>query len=129
VQLARPFLTLGAGSAGISVVLGAFAAHGLKARLDAASLSAFQTGVTYQFFHSLALCVLALWLRQLGRDVSMSDSAAVAGAAFLVGIVLFSGSLYSLSLGGPRWLGPITPLGGLAFIIGWVSFAWSAWRN
>ena len=68
MQFARLFLTLGAGSAGISVVLGAFAAHGLKSRLDAASLSAFQTGVTYQFFHSLALCVLALWLRQLGRD-------------------------------------------------------------
>jgi uncharacterized membrane protein YgdD (TMEM256/DUF423 family) len=49
--------------------------------------------------------------------------------AFLVGIVFFSGSLYSLSLGGPRWLGPITPLGGLAFIVGWLSFAWSAWRN
>ena len=129
MQFARLFLTLGAGSAGISVVLGAFAAHGLKARLEAASLSAFQTGVTYQFFHSLALCVLALWLRQLGRDVSMSDAAAVAGTAFIVGIVLFSGSLYSLSLGGPRWLGPITPLGGVAFIVGWVSFAWSAWRN
>ena len=59
----------------------------------------------------------------------MSDAAAFAGFAFLIGIVLFSGSLYSLSLGGPRWLGPITPLGGLAFIVGWVSFAWSAWRN
>jgi uncharacterized membrane protein YgdD (TMEM256/DUF423 family) len=129
VQFARLFLTVGAGSAGISVILGAFAAHGLKARLDVASLSAFQTGVTYQFFHSLALCVLALWLRQLGRDVPSSDAAAIAGMAFLVGIVFFSGSLYSLSLGGPRWLGPITPLGGLAFIVGWASFAWSAWRN
>jgi uncharacterized membrane protein YgdD (TMEM256/DUF423 family) len=129
VQFARLFLTLGAGSAGVSVVLGAFAAHGLKSRLDAASLGAFQTGVTYQFFHSLALCVVALWLRQLGRDPSINDAAILAGTAFLLGIVLFSGSLYSLSLGGPRWLGPITPLGGLAFIVGWVSFAWSAWRN
>ena len=129
MQFARLFLTLGAGSAGTAVVLGAFAAHALKARLDAASLSAFQTGVTYQFFHSLALCVLALWLRQLGRELSMSDAAVVAGAAFLLGIVFFSGSLYSLALGGPKWLGPITPLGGLAFIVGWVSFAWSAWRN
>ncbi len=129
MQLARLFLTVGAGSAGISVVLGAFAAHGLKARLDVTSLSAFQTGVTYQFFHSLALCVLALWLRQLGREVPLSDAAAIAGVAFLVGIVFFSGSLYALSLGGPRWLGPITPLGGLAFIVGWASFAWSAWRN
>lgn len=129
MQFARLFLTTGAGGAGIAVVLGAFAAHGLKARLDAASLGAFQTGVTYQFFHSLALCVLALWLRQLGRDVPIGDAAAIAGIAFLVGIVFFSGSLYALSLGGPRWLGPITPLGGLAFMLGWVSFAWSAWRN
>ena len=129
MQLARLFLTLGAGSAGISVVLGAFAAHGLKARLDDASLNAFQTGVTYQFFHSLALCVLALWLRQLGREVPLTDAAAIAGLAFLAGIVFFSGSLYALSLGGPRWLGPITPLGGLAFIVGWASFVWSAWRN
>ena len=110
-------------------MLGAFAAHGLKARLDVASLSAFQTGVTYQFFHSLALCVLALWLRQLGREVPLNDAAAIAGVAFIIGIVFFSGSLYALSLGGPRWLGPITPLGGLAFIVGWASFAWSAWRN
>ncbi len=129
MQFARLFLTTGAGAAGIAVVLGAFAAHGLKARLDVASLSAFQTGVTYQFFHSLALCVLALWLRQLGRDVPMGEAGAIAGVAFLIGILFFSGSLYALSLGGPRWLGPITPLGGLAFIVGWVSFAWSAWRN
>jgi uncharacterized membrane protein YgdD (TMEM256/DUF423 family) len=129
VQFSRLFLAAGAGSAGIAVVLGAFAAHGLKARLDVASLSAFQTGVTYQFFHSLALCVLALWLRQLGRDMSLGDAGVIAGMAFLLGIVLFSGSLYVLSLGGPRWLGPITPLGGLAFIVGWLSFAWSAWRN
>jgi uncharacterized membrane protein YgdD (TMEM256/DUF423 family) len=129
VQFSRFFLTTGAGSAGIAVVLGAFAAHGLKARLDVASLSAFQTGVTYQFFHSLALCVLAVWLRQLGRDMSWGDAGVIAGTAFLLGIMLFSGSLYVLSLGGPRWLGPITPLGGLSFIVGWLSFAWGAWRN
>jgi len=129
VQFSRLFLTVGAGTAGVSVMLGAFAAHGLKARLDVASLSAFQTGVTYQFFHSIALCLVALWLRQLGRDVPANDAAAIAGMAFLVGIVFFSGSLYSLSLGGPRWLGPITPLGGVAFLVGWASFAWSAWRN
>ena len=129
MQFARLFLTLGAGGAAFSVVLGAFAAHALKARLDAASLSTFQTGVTYQFFHSLALCILGLWLRQIGRELSLSDAPVVAGSAFLIGILFFSGSLYSLALGGPRWLGPITPLGGLAFIVGWASFAWSAWRN
>ena len=68
-------------------------------------------------------------LRQIGRELSLSDAPVVAGSAFLIGILFFSGSLYSLALGGPRWLGPITPLGGLAFIVGWASFAWSAWRN
>jgi uncharacterized membrane protein YgdD (TMEM256/DUF423 family) len=129
VQSARLFLTIGVLSAGTSVVLGAFAAHGLKARLDAASLSAFQTGVTYQFLHSLALCVLALWLRQIVRVTANDDAAVVAGFAFIVGIVLFSGSLYALSLGTPRWIGPVTPLGGMAFVVGWATFAWSAWRN
>ncbi len=113
----------------MSVALGAFAAHGLKSRLDPAALSAFQTGVTYQFFHSLALCLLAVWLRQLAKESTHIDPAAIAGIAFVVGIVLFSGSLYVLSLGGPRWFGPVTPLGGLAFIVGWLALAWSAWRN
>lgn len=129
MQFARLYLALGAASGGISVVLGAFLAHGLKARLDAAALGAFQTGVTYQFLHSLALCVLALWLFKLDRVVTLTDPAAVAGIAFIVGIVCFSGSLYGLSLGAPRWLGPVTPLGGLAFVAGWTAFAWSAWRS
>jgi uncharacterized membrane protein YgdD (TMEM256/DUF423 family) len=129
VQLARLFLALGAVSAGISVVLGAFAAHGLKARLDATALGVFQTGVTYQSLHSLALCILALWLMKQGRVVTLADAGAVAGVAFIVGIFCFSGSLYGLSLGAPRWLGPVTPFGGLAFIIGWFAFAWSAWRS
>jgi uncharacterized membrane protein YgdD (TMEM256/DUF423 family) len=129
VQLSRLFLTLGAASGGVSVALGAFAAHALKQRLEAAALGTFHTGVTYQFFHSLALCLLALWLRQLGRDVSASETLAIAGFAFVVGILLFCGSLYGLALGAPRWLGPVTPFGGLAFIVGWALFAWSAWRN
>ena len=85
---------------GVSVVLGAFAAHGLKSRLDPAALGVFQTGVNYQFLHSLALCVLALWLLKLDRVVTVADPAAVAGIAFIVGIFFFSGSLYGLSLGG-----------------------------
>jgi uncharacterized membrane protein YgdD (TMEM256/DUF423 family) len=129
VQLPRLFLALGAVSSGVAVVLGAFAAHGLKVRLDAAALGVFHTGVTYQFLHSLALCVLALWLLKLDRVVTFADPGAIAGIAFIVGIVCFSGSLYGLSLGGPRWLGPVTPLGGLAFIVGWMAFAWSAWRS
>lgn len=129
MQLSRLFLTLGAVGGGVSVALGAFAAHGLKARLDPATLGTFQTGVTYQFFHSVALCLVALWLRHLSKEQTLGDPEAIAGFAFVVGILLFSGSLYALALGGPRWLGPITPLGGVAFIVGWLTFAWSAWRN
>lgn len=129
MDFARVFLTLGAGGGGIAVVLGAFAAHGLRSRLDAAALHAFETGVTYQFFHSLALCVLALWCRQLARAPVFGDAAVFAGGAFIVGVLFFSGSLYALALGGPRWLGPITPIGGVAFISGWIAFVWSAWRN
>lgn len=129
MYFSRLFLTLGAASGALSVVFGAFAAHALKARLDAVALATFHTGVTYQFFHSLALCLLALWLRQLGRDVAIAEPAVIGGFAFIAGIVLFSGSLYVLALGGSRLFGPITPLGGLAFIIGWTAFALSAWRN
>jgi uncharacterized membrane protein YgdD (TMEM256/DUF423 family) len=129
MQLPRLFLAIGAVGAGVSVALGALAAHGLKARLDAATLGTFQTGVTYQFFHSIALCLVALWLRQLSKEPTLGGPEAVAGFAFVVGILLFSGSLYALALGGPRWLGPVTPLGGLAFIVGWLTFAWSACRN
>jgi uncharacterized membrane protein YgdD (TMEM256/DUF423 family) len=129
MEFSRLFLTLGAVGGGVSVALGAFAAHGLKARLDPAALSTFQTGVTYQFFHSLALCLVALWLRQLSKEPTLSDPGVIAGIAFVVGVLLFSGSLYALSFGGPRAFGPVTPLGGLAFIVGWLTFAWSAWRN
>jgi len=129
MQFSRWFLTLGAVGCGSAVALGAFAAHGLKARIDPAALAVFQTGVTYQFFHSFALCLLALWLRHVGRTFDAGDAAVVAGFAFIAGILMFSSSLYALALGGPRWLGPITPLGGVAFIAGWCAFAWSAWRD
>jgi uncharacterized membrane protein YgdD (TMEM256/DUF423 family) len=129
VQFSRWFLTLGAAGCASAVALGAFAAHGLKARIEPASLAIFQTGVTYQFFHGLALCLLALWVRQLGRTIALGDAAAIAGIAFVAGIAMFSFSLYALALGAPRWVGPITPLGGVAFLVGWSAFAWSAWRD
>ena len=128
MEPARLLLSLGTVGAGVAVVLGAFAAHGLKSRLAAESLATFQTAVTYHFFHSLALCVVALAIRSLGRSVAWSQPLALAGIAFAVGILLFSGSLYGLATGGPRWLGPVTPLGGAAFIAGWVLFAVGAWR-
>jgi uncharacterized membrane protein YgdD (TMEM256/DUF423 family) len=128
LNVARLFLVCGSAFGALAVALGAFGAHGLRARLDTSLLHAFETGVTYQFYHSVALCVLGLWCRQLGR-VTFPDAAVLAGAAFIVGIVLFCGSLYALALGAPRWLGPITPLGGVAFLAGWATFAWSAWRH
>ena len=115
-------LALGAVSGAISVMLGAFGAHALKARLSADALSAFQTAVQYQMMHSLALIAVGLWLLRHPED-AFSRYAAV---AFCFGILFFSGSLYGLTLGGPRWLGPVTPIGGALFIAGWFLFAAAA---
>ena len=120
----RLFFALGSIAALIAVALGAFAAHGLKARLDAAMLATCETGVRYHMYHALALFAVA-WAatRWPGGAVNAS------GWLFVAGIVLFSGSLYALGLTGVRWLGAITPLGGLAFLAGWACLAWAAWRG
>ncbi len=99
----------------LAVALGAFGAHALRQRLSPEMLSVFETGVRYQFYHALALFAVA-WLgeRHPGSLVQAS------GWAFTLGIVIFSGSLYLLSATGTRWLGAITPIGGLAFLLGWV---------
>ena len=125
-MLAKLFLAIGAGSAGLAVMLGAFAAHGLKARLDETALSAFQTGVHYHLIHSLAICMLAIWYQSMQLRFQLSDAPGINLLLFLFGIVFFSGSLYLLSLGGPRWLGPITPIGGTFFIAAWAMFAYRA---
>jgi uncharacterized membrane protein YgdD (TMEM256/DUF423 family) len=119
----RLFFILGAGSAFIAVGLGAFAAHGLKARLAPEMLSAFEIGTRYQMYHALALLAVA-WActRWPGAAVNAS------GWLFVAGTVLFSGSLYALSLSGVRWLGAITPFGGLALLAGWACLAWAAWK-
>ena len=98
-----------------AVALGAFGAHALKARLEPASLTTWSTAVEYHLVHALALLALALFGSATGRAIGLP------AFALTVGIVLFSGSLYLLALGGPRWLGPITPLGGLCFIGGWLA--------
>jgi uncharacterized membrane protein YgdD (TMEM256/DUF423 family) len=128
MEPARLLLTFAAVSAGVAVALGAFAAHGLKGRLAADQLATFTTGVTYHFYHSLAIVLVALVIRALSRPTTWSQLVPLSGIAFVVGIVLFSGSLYLLATGGPRWLGPITPIGGLAFLVGWTLFAIGAWR-
>jgi uncharacterized membrane protein YgdD (TMEM256/DUF423 family) len=119
----RLFFGLGAASAFIAVALGAFAAHGLKARLGADLLAAFETGVRYQMFHALALLAVA-WActRWPGALVAAS------GWLFVAGTLLFSGSLYALALTGVRGLGIITPFGGLAFLAGWLCLAWTVIR-
>lgn len=107
-------LSLAACSAMLSVVLGAFAAHGLKNKLSDTLLGAFQTGVQYQMYHSLALILLVILYRQVPQPLLFWSA-----GFMLAGITLFSGSLYLLALTQIKWFGPITPLGGLCFIVGW----------
>ena len=111
-----------AGAAGVA--FGAFGAHALKARVTADLLLVFETGVRYQMYHAFALLAVA-WAttRWPGSWVT------AAGWLFLAGIVVFSGSLYLMTLSGARWLGAITPIGGLCLIIGWLSLAAAALRS
>lgn len=119
MSLTRSFGGLGAVFGLTAVGGGAFGAHSLKAVLSPESLAVFETAVRYQMYHALVLLVVAESLRR-----SSSQRALVwAGWFFVAGIVLFSGSLYGISLWQVRWLGPITPIGGLAFLIGWVCLA------
>lgn len=117
----RLFFSLGAGSALISVAAGAFGAHALRGRLSTEYLAVFETAARYQMYHALGLLAVA-WA--LGRWPA--GMAQWAGWLFVVGTVLFSGSLYALALTGSRWLGAITPLGGVAFLLGWICLALSA---
>lgn len=119
----RSFLMLAAFFGFTGVALGAFAAHGLKNRLSADYLAIFHTGVTYQLVHTLALLGVALLATHIpGRIVTW------AGISFVIGILLFSGSLYLLTMTGISKLGIITPFGGVAFLIGWLCLGLAAWR-
>lgn len=115
--MAKLFLLFAAISGGLAVVLGAFGAHGLKGRIADSLFAAYQTGTYYQMFHVLALMGLALLIMRLSIVPNVLQ---VAGYLWMLGTVLFSGSLYGLALSGPSWLGPITPLGGVLLIAGWV---------
>lgn len=120
----RLFLALGAISAFVGVAAGAFGAHGLKSRLSAEMLAIFETGVRYQMYHAFALLFVA-W----ASSRFSSSLLTTAGWLFVVGTILFSGSLYALSLTETRWLGAITPLGGVAFLGGWLCLAWAALKS
>jgi uncharacterized membrane protein YgdD (TMEM256/DUF423 family) len=118
-----PWIALGALNAAIAVGAGAFAAHGLRERLDARALEVFETGARYQMYHAFAILVAGL-VASTG-----ASRARTCGWLFQAGIVLFSGSLYALALTGVKGLGAVTPLGGVAFITGWLWLAWAAWRG
>lgn len=118
-------LTLGGLLSGLSVGLGAMAAHGLKTVLSPELLAVFQTGVQYQFLHALALLACALLLSS-PWGIKAQKYFFAAAICFIIGIFCFSGSLYALALTGIKWLGPITPLGGAMFMVGWGLFAYAA---
>jgi uncharacterized membrane protein YgdD (TMEM256/DUF423 family) len=122
VATTRAFLFLGSVFGFIAVALGAFGAHALKERLDPGMLAVFETGVRYEMYHALALLAVAWAAAQFPQS-----NFALSGWFFTAGIIIFSGSLYLLSITGTRWLGAVTPLGGLCFLVGWASLAWQGW--
>ncbi len=120
----RIFAALGSLSALIAVAAGAFGAHSLRERVAPDLLAVFESAARYQRYHALALLATAwAWTQWPGAAIRLS------GWCFVTGTVLFSGSLYALALTGNRWLGAVTPLGGLAFMLGWGALAWSAWGS
>lgn len=123
--MVRLIISIAAVSGLVSVAMGAFGAHVLKARLEQESLKAFETAVSYQMSHTLLLLIICVFISRF-PDESLFKWAAW---ALISGIVLFSGSLYGLSMGGYKLLGPVTPVGGIAFLLGWVLLGIAAWRN
>jgi uncharacterized membrane protein YgdD (TMEM256/DUF423 family) len=121
----KTFLALAAILAGLAVALGAFGAHALASRLTVEALQTYETGVRYHFYHALGLIAVVY---AVGRW-PQSTLPVTAGWLFVAGIVVFSGSLYLLALTGVRWLGAITPIGGVAFLAGWGCLALAAWRG
>ena len=117
------FLVIGSILAGCGVAAGAFGAHALKEILDAPMLQVFETATRYVMYHAFGLCVVS-WAIDRYPGQGLEKSAWL----FLLGILLFSGSLYVVSLAGIRWVGAVTPIGGLAFMAGWALLGWGVWR-
>lgn len=122
--MAKIFITLASLSGMLAVIFGAFGAHALKGRLDEYALGVFETAAQYHFVHSLALLAVGVIALSQPQTTMLKSS----GWLFTIGIIVFSGSLYLLSLTGLRWLGAVTPLGGLAFIGGWACLAATGWK-
>ncbi len=119
----RRFFTLGAVVVLLSVAIGAFGAHALEPRLTAKALNSFQTAARYQTWHGLALIIVAFASERFPGRLPR-----IAGVAFVVGLVLFCGSLYALALGSPRAFGAVAPIGGLSFMLGWGALALAPFR-
>lgn len=122
----RWLIVAGAGFATLAVMLGAFAAHGLRPVLDTYSLGLVETAARYQMYHAIALVITGIIATNRHCSPRWSKLAAT---AFVLGILLFSGSLYVLALSGIKWLGAITPIGGVAFILGWCALIVAALKN
>ncbi len=116
------FAFLGALFAATSVAAGAFGAHALKSILDPPMLAVYETAARYQMYHALGLFVVAWLARETDNPLAVK-----AGWLFCMGILLFSGSLYIVALAGIKWMGALTPVGGVSFIGGWTCVAWTAW--
>lgn len=123
-SLSQRFLGLGTVFAGSAVAAGAFGAHALKETLDAQMLQVFDTATRYQMYHAFGLCIVS-WAIDRYPEQRLEQT----GWFFTIGILLFSGSLYVVSLAEIRWMGAVTPIGGLAFVAGWVLFGWRIWRD
>ena len=123
MMIAREWVIAGAVCAMVGVALGAFGAHGMSGWVAPDLLVIWETGARYQMYHAFGMFAVAIVAGQWPQS-----PASMAGWAFLAGVVLFSGSLYLMALTGIRLFGAITPLGGVAFIIGWATIGWSAWR-
>ena len=122
--MAKSTISLAAISGLVAVTLGAFGAHGLENTLSERMMEVWQTAVQYQFYHSLALLLVATIMLQV-QPSRLLNAAAI---LFLLGIIIFSGSLYILALSGITWLGAITPIGGTLFMIGWIVLAIAAFK-
>jgi uncharacterized membrane protein YgdD (TMEM256/DUF423 family) len=120
----RGFVAAGAVLAAVAVAAGAFGAHALAARLTPERLATWETAARYHMYHALALILVGIIAERL-----QSPLAGIAGWLFIAGIAVFGGTVYALALGAPRWLGAITPLGGLAFLAGWLLLAWAVLRG
>jgi uncharacterized membrane protein YgdD (TMEM256/DUF423 family) len=122
----RLFGVLAALFGATGVLLGAFGAHALRSEMSARQLETWQTAVSYQMLHALALLAIFLLARSRKRAETLLT---VAGSAFVAGIVMFSGSLYALCLGAGSLIGPVTPLGGVSLVVGWCALAAALWKS